>query len=413
MLWATCACVLLAPTLALVLYVSPSGKDTNPGTRNAPLQTISHAYASINRNTSSNVIHVMTGVYGSTNFFEMSFTTNVTIVALEGATVVWSCENSSFPFVSSSNIPPTSTVLTYLTVMGVTFSGCTAGSVQIGPMCPGSRAWCGFDLTFDTCAWDNTNDGGVALTMKSSCNWNTPQMNIVFNNCSIASGSGVVMLSLCNVPFNVSLLLNSTTIQEVNGVALDTTMTSVTLDDSFVSFVNTPSSVVSINGGYACVLTNSQITDNMSNGSIVSLTNTNAYFDNTVFANNEASSSSTIALSASALTLNNVKMIDNIAYSGGGVSLWSASTLNVLNSVFDQNTASQYGGVFYANEASRIQLSHTSVIDNMAQTGGAVYCVPQSSCYLAADGNTQFTDNTSKDGSAPIQCTQSNPILNE
>jgi len=131
------------------------------------------------------------------------------------------------------------------------------------------------------------------------------------------------------------------------------------------------------------------------------------YFDDTVASFNDVEITSNSAginvfLLGSVVYASNTQVNQNTVQYGGAFYLSTQSTLIASDCGFISNSASEFGGAIY-NYGGTVNLDDSTITGNTAYTAGAAYCAPGSSFIQTS---CTIDDNTSLDGSDPLQCSQ-------
>jgi len=427
-------CLVVALVNGSTVWVSTTGSDSNPGTQGQPVQTVPHALTLLRSfgPSGQNTIFVQGGSYGYNNVMSLS-PINVNIVAT-GGTVVFSCNDNSGPFVSWG----TSTANYWYTVQfkGIVFEGCNGELIALNVYASNGG---GMNFVFSSVDFDGS-------TVYFVCNDGSANCNITMTGVNFSNMDSTALV----VSEAIGVSIQSASFTGVDSAILLSTVDTVSLTDSGFSDCYSSSALFEFMQCSNVYLGNSQISSNqfadslilvdacgnfsmydvqLNNNSgvvgdeavlfnaisstvvldnigvsgntadiIVQFYSTSAYLNDVGVQDNKASLYTIYIDGTSSLSMTNTQILNNVAANGGAVSVFGGA-LEASYCTFSGNTVTGDGGALYAI-SGMVSLSDVTVSNNMAETGGAGYCV-----------NTEFSDeecnyenNTSEDGSAPLQC---------
>lgn len=140
-------------------------------------------------------------------------------------------------------------------------------------------------------------------------------------------------------------------------------------------------------------------------GGAISVADSTINVLNTIFENNGAQFGGVIYSSYSVATLNTVFASDNHAYAGGAINVRNNSTLSLVRSFLSSNNASGYGGAVSAESGAYMTINDSTLSNNSASVrGGAVLSDTSiveitnstiSNNYAGNEGGVIFADNGS------------------
>ena len=204
--------------------------------------------------------------------------------------------------------------------------------------------------------------------------------------------------------------------------------TTVSVNDSFNSFANSPEGGVISNLGGNVAINNSAFSNNSSaqgggvfyqnNNATLNATNnafgnnhathgdggviyneyeTTATFNTVYFLSNSASDYGGVAFNDGTLNISDAAFISNTASNGGA--LYNSNTMNLTNVVFRENTANSGAGAIYTT--GDMNLSDGVFENNSGETGGAIgnYGIIGDTLYSVIS-NSEFSNNTAEYGGA-------------
>ena len=129
---------------------------------------------------------------------------------------------------------------------------------------------------------------------------------------------------------------------------------------------------LSLQGQYDINITNCDFNENKAKtngGAIFAYRSMNVFIDSSRFVANEATNEGGVMRYSSDLTIRNSEFYSNKAKQGGALTSGQKIDLNIFNSTFANNTASEEGG---AIKACFFNINDAKFINNTAPNGGAI-----------------------------------------
>jgi predicted outer membrane repeat protein len=123
------------------------------------------------------------------------------------------------------------------------------------------------------------------------------------------------------------------------------------------------------------LIMNSTFTNLTAQDSVLTLNDALIEIRSTIFDNNTCFGIDSSTLKGSGATIvlrENVTFSDNVADSGGAISLSNKSIMRAQGTQFLRNTANRYGGVFMLREVTSVALKNVNFDSNTAKQVGAV-----------------------------------------